>query len=315
MVSRLKALDERMESIKSKTATLLSKREAVALNAAFSVIENFHAIRQLMVDCQCDAFDPSWDEERILLESMLSIGHRDLDQSRDMIDVNAPISAQPSCQAHPPAPPEQLRPHPTSIRFETPLDDENTAPLPNPPLSPPSHPPPAAPPPDMDKSFSHSAKFHMIDIPEPPRITPEDFDNVPPHVRGRCSLADAERVLSKLRDGFEGHLQQLAGGGRAKRKGAKSGSRGVSSSGPRHGTASHQGSGRAMSEFSMTLQQLEAGGCRVSGQTGMCVLKTLERLGYVDLAKRGEVVSLTHDGCDDIIYTHSQQQQSNKSKK
>jgi hypothetical protein len=283
LVNRIKALDSRMDSIKAKSELVMAKRNELALETANSLIANFIGIRNLMIACQCDEFDPAWNEPKEVLEGMLHNCHitRDTFVPTD--------TARTSAMEH------QMDPtFPDEVDIESSEEqrdvivqssDSNQS--------------------FMQNSFQRSAKqsgFHAVEAPTPPVITEDDFQGVPTHVRGRCLLSDVQRVLQKLREGFQKHLAQqtlLAASRRKKKGGAVAG-----------GKLKAAGAA-ALSEFSMTAQQLEAAGCKVCGQTGMCVLKSLQRLGYVDLAKRGDVVTLMHAACDDIIYAQSQQKTTN----
>jgi hypothetical protein len=94
-------------------------------------------------------------------------------------------------------------------------------------------------------------------------ISTEEFNNVAAHVRGRCSLHDTQRLLT--------HLRNVSRPSSA------------SSSAPQ-----------------MSVQQLDQLGYRVCGQTGLCMLKTLQKLGYIELSKRGDLVSLSALGLQGV---------------
>jgi hypothetical protein len=94
-------------------------------------------------------------------------------------------------------------------------------------------------------------------------ISTEDFNNVATHIRGRCTLHDTQRLLT--------HLRTVS----------------------RPSTASS-------SAPQMSVQQLDQLGYRVCGQTGLCMLKTLQKLGYVELSKRGDLVWLSALGLQGV---------------
>lgn len=281
LVNRIRALDARMHGVKAKSDIIMTKRREVTLETANSIIRNFIGIRDLMIACQCDEFDPAWNEPKEVLEGMLQNCHF----TRDSI-VPTETQVDTLCIK------KHSLPEIDTVASEEP-DIESTDELdiitkadPNQSL--------------MQMSFQHSYKqpgFHPMEAPTPPCISDEDFQAIPAHIRGRCSLPDVQRVLQKLREGFQKHLAQQSAhtGTRRKKKSSAVGQGGRG-----------KGSAPALSEFSMTVQQLEATGCKVCGQTGLCVLKTLQKMGYIDLAKRGDVVTLMHAGCDDIIFGAAQ---------
>ena len=104
-------------------------------------------------------------------------------------------------------------------------------------------------------------------------IGPDDFLEVPSHIRGRCSLADVNKLLRTLQ---ESHRKQQQNKISKCAKKSKNKTR----------QTTHQ---RTL----WTLRSLESAGHKVSGQTGKCMLGVLQRLGLVEWARGRSVESET----------------------
>lgn len=98
-------------------------------------------------------------------------------------------------------------------------------------------------------------------------ISTEEFQNISSHIRGRCSLHDTQRLLTYLRSEYIKFITKSP----------------------------------SLSPPAMSIQQLDQLGYRVCGQTGQCMLKTLHKLGYIELSKKGDMVTLSSIGMQGIV--------------
>lgn len=92
-------------------------------------------------------------------------------------------------------------------------------------------------------------------------ISAEEFDNILPHIRGRCVLGDVNKVLRKIQDDYFTQSQPQ----RNLKKESKP----------------------------ITLQRLDAMGCKVFGNSGNCVIKTLQHLQCIKLTQKGDTTYIS----------------------
>jgi hypothetical protein len=126
-----------------------------------------------------------------------------------------------------------------------------------------------------------------------------EFEELPSHVRGRCSLRDTNQLLRKLQE--DHHKLQQKQLKLLLHNQSKSKSKSVS-----HAKKKQLGGGR---EY-VSLHVLEAAGHRVSGQTGRSMLRVLQSLGLLECRNAssgggrqqavGEAVALSASLCQQI---------------
>jgi hypothetical protein len=110
-------------------------------------------------------------------------------------------------------------------------------------------------------------------------VSAEDFKQVPPHIRGRSSLTDANHLLRRLQEDHQKQqLKQPLQGQRKKKKKAVA--------------------------VPVALPGLDAAGYKVCGQTGRCVLGALLKLGLIEWTKgkgqKTETIALSASLCQKI---------------
>jgi chemotaxis protein histidine kinase CheA len=241
---------------------LIENRREITLKITKQLLENYQQIKQLMNQCQLEPQSQDEDQKESLIFSMEQCGFKELSNYHES---DSPQSSPVTEEM------EEERPenHSSEEFLNENLDMTNissnqftshgpfTKSVTLQPLPPPSTTAPTSSAAPRETPRSRVQFTGTIAL--------EEFEKIPSHIRGRCSLHDTQRLLTYLRSEY------------------------AKSSG-----------GSTATPPPMNIQQLDQLGYRVCGQTGLCMLKTLQKLGYVTLSKRGDLVSLAPLGMQGV---------------
>jgi hypothetical protein len=271
LIQQIQQLETQMARIRNKSQYLIENRQEITLGITKQLLENYQQIKELMSQCQLEPQSQDEDQKESLIFSMEQCGFQGLsdyhDQSTSLIDREGDLQTSEDFPQTDEFPDENLDMTNTQTSHGLHTKSVSFVQPPPPPLAPtrPAH--------TSTAPASTSSKPG-----ETPRsrvqfngtISLEEFEKIPSHVRGRCSLHDTQRLLTHLRSEFASK-------------------------------SSSSSSSSTASPTPLNIQQLDQLGYRVCGQTGLCMLKTLQKLGYVSLSKRGDLVSLSALGMQGVV--------------
>lgn len=279
LIENIQRLESQVSRISFKANSLIERREVILPQVTLQLLENYQHIKRLMERCQLELPSQEEDQKESLIFAMEHCGFKELSVYHEPTTLHSSTTLPPSTSTTSQSSAvtekrlkERERDREGDHLLSTEeeflnenLDRTNTA---------------------SNQLTSHGPHTKSISIQPPPApnssapretprsrvqftgtITPEEFEKIPSHVRGRCSLHDTQRLLTHLRSEYASYKTVAVG------------------------TATPP---------PMNIQQLDQLGYRVCGQTGLCMLKTLQKLGYVALSKRGDLVSLSALGMQGV---------------
>lgn len=150
--------------------------------------------------------------------------------------------------------------------------------------------------PSKTQHFS-AVQERRMPLSEMMEVDPTDFNKIPSHIRGRCSVADANNLFKRLQEDYKKIVFQATQSGKEQLK--------KTSQGP--SSIRNKSHSAHIPPPKVPLHILEASGYKVCGQTGKCVLGSLQKMGLVDWSRDhkrnsdGEAISLSSTVCKELM--------------